>query len=171
MINKKILVLSILLSVLLNLYWYRNQIENHSRLESDGITRQLYIKPDTENESTLFQKFKFTKVAKIYFTTIQGDTISKFVKNIWTSDIEVLQTMPYYLPLDSVRYNRSDPSDFQYISEFNRFSTVSILPFYFPFGLVFTTVWFYFLLLIIKKVYVASIKKFQNKPPSANSCN
>lgn len=109
------------------------------------------MKSLNENESTFFQRVKYTKVAKMYFVTTTGDTIRSIGKNIWAMQINELDEINLYLPLDSVIYNKNKPNNYQLISEFRNYSKTYSAFAYFFVGLSVFTIWFYLMAFIINK--------------------
>jgi hypothetical protein len=127
------------------------QLFDFQLFNKQGITTELYVKSLTKNETTFFQRAKYTKVAQTYFVTLKGDTIYNITKNTWAIQVDVLDEMNFYLPLDSVIYDKKNPKDYQLISEFRNYSTVRIAIAYFIVGLIMFTIWLYFMTVILTK--------------------
>ena len=118
-INKRKLLYCILISFLINGIFFINQLLEHRLLQKGGIIKELYVKSLNKDEATFFQKVKYTSVAKTYFITSKGDSITDITKNIWAIQVEALN---FYVPLDSIIYDRNNPKDYQLISEFRTYS-------------------------------------------------
>ena len=112
-----------------------------------------------KNEATFLQKAKYTRVAKAYFITSNGDSIYDIRKNIWAMQVDALEGINFYVPLDSVIYDKNNPKNYQLISEFRNYSTTSNILAYFVVGLIFFSVWIYFLTVILEK----GIERFRNR--------
>ncbi len=150
-INKRRLLYCIIISVITNGIFFITQLSSHRLFEKDGIIKELYVKSLTKDESTLLQKAKYTRVAKTFFITLQGDSIYDIRKNTWAMQADILEEINFYIPLDSVIYNSNNPKDYQLISEFKNYSTRYSVISYFIIGPIIFTIWLYFLTLIIAK--------------------
>lgn len=150
-INKRRLLYCIIISVITNGIFFIAQFSSHRLFEKDGIIKELYVKSLNKDETTFLQKAKYTRVAKTFFITSQGDSIYDIRKNIWAMQADILEKINFYIPLDSVIYNRNNPKDYQLISEFKNYSTSYSVISYFMIGPIIFTIWLYFLTFIIAK--------------------
>ncbi len=152
-INKRILLFCIIISVIVNGIFFTTQLSNHRLFEKDGIIKVLYVKSLNKDEATPLQKAKYTRVAKTLFITSNGDSIYDIRKNTWAMRADILEELNFYIPWDSVIYNRNNPKEYQLIAEYRNYSkTYSVLS-YFVFGPILFTIWLYFLTIIISKVF------------------
>ena len=150
-INKRRLLFCIIISFVINGTLFIKGYYDYSTLSENGIIKVLYIKSLTDNETTFIQKAKYTKVAKTYFVTDNGDSIFNTRKNIWAFQVEALEELNFYLPLDSVIYNKNKPNDYQLISEFRNYRIKYSLLSYLLYGPLFLSAWLYFMVSIFKK--------------------
>jgi len=150
-INKRRLFYCFIISVILNSTFFFRELFDFRLFNKQGIITELYVKSLNNNESTFTQRAKYTKVAKIYFVTSQGDTIYDIRKNYWAMQVDALDEMNFYLPLDSVIYDKANPKDYQLISEFRNYSTTFSFIGFFVVGLIMFTFWFYLMTEIFKK--------------------
>ena len=158
-INKRRLLFCIIISFVINGTLFIKGYYDHSILSENGIIKALYVKSLTDKETTFIQKAKYTKVAKTYFVTNSGDSIFNTRKNIWAFQVDALEELNFYIPLDSVIYNKNQPNDYQLISEFRNYSTQYSLISYFLIGSLFFSAWLYFMVTIFKK----GIAEFRRK--------
>ncbi len=149
--NKRSLFYCFIISVILNSTFFFQQLFDYRLFKKQGIITALYVKSLNENETTFFQRAKYTKVAKIYFVTSKGDTIHNLTKNTWSMQVDALDEINFYMPLDSVIYDKNNPKDYQLISEYRNYSSTRSAIAYFIVGLIMFTVWFYFMAFIVKK--------------------
>ena len=150
-INKRRLLYCIIISVITNGIFFITQLSSHRLFEKDGIIKELYVKSLNKDETTFLQKAKYTRVAKTFFITSQGDSIYDIRKNTWAMQADILEEINFYIPLDSVIYNSNNPKDYQLISEFKNYSTTYSVISYFIIGPIIFTIWLYFLTFIIAK--------------------
>jgi hypothetical protein len=150
-INKRRLFYCLVISIILNGVFYFQQLQEFKLFSKQGIIKELYIKSVANNETSFFQKVKYTKVAETYFVTAKGDTIYNIGKNIWAMQVDALDELNFYLPLDSVIYDNHNPKDYQLISEFRNYSKTYNVIIFFLIGPLIFTVWFYFMTIIIEK--------------------
>ncbi len=158
-LNKLRLLVCIGIAFIINTGIFISQYNEHSSFQTNGITQVLFVKGLRKHEATFAQKFKYTKVAKIYFITTKGDTIFDFTKNTWAYDTDVLEDINMFLPIDSVIYDSNNPKDYQKISEYRSYSMRRDVLWQLLFGSVFFTVWLYVLTTVVSK----GIAKFKNK--------
>jgi len=149
--NKRLFSYCLVISLIINTIFFLRQLASFKEFKENGIVKELYVKSLNENESTFFQRAKYTKVAKMYFVTTKGDTIHSIGKNIWAMQINELDEINLYLPLDSVIYNKNKPNNYRLISEFRNYSTTYSAFSYFFVGLSVFTIWFYLMAFIINK--------------------
>lgn len=150
-INKLKLFYCFIIAVILNGAFFFQQLCDFRLLNKQGVITELYVKNLTKNETTFFQRAKYTKVAKIYFVTLKGDTIYNITKNTWAMTVDALDEINFYAPLDSVIYDKNNPKDYQLISEFRNYSISRSAIAYFIVGLAIFTFCFYFMTVIFKK--------------------
>ena len=150
-LNKRRLLFCTIISFVINGTLFIQGHYSHSILSENGVIKALYIKSLTDKETTFIQKAKYTKVAKTYFVTENGDSIFNTRKNIWAFQVEALEELNFYLTLDSVIYNKNKPNDYQLISEFRNYHTKYSLMSYLLFGPLFLSAWLYFMVSIFKK--------------------
>jgi hypothetical protein len=158
-LNKRRLFYCLVISIVINGAFFLRQLLAHRNFERQGIIRELYIKSLNKTEATFFQKAKYTSVAAIYFLTSNGDTIHDVTKNTWAMRAKALEEIPYYLPLDSVIYDRQSPKNYQMISEFRNYSKTYSAVSYFLVGLSIFTVWFYLMTVLFEK----GLARFRSK--------
>lgn len=149
--NKRLFSYCLVISLILNAIFFLRHLISFKEFKKNGIVKALYVKSLNKNETTFFQRAKYTKVAKMYFVTTTGDTIHAIGKNIWAMHINELDEINLYLPLDSVIYNKNKPNNYQLISEFRNYSTTYSAFAYFFVGLSVFTIWFYLMAFIINK--------------------
>ncbi len=150
-IKKRRLLYCFIISVITNGIFFITQLSSHRLFEKDGIIKELYVKSLNKDERTFLQKAKYTRVAKTFFITSQGDSVYDIRKNTWAMQADILEEINFYVPLDSVIYNRNNPKDYQLISEFKNYSTRYSVISYFIIGPIIFAIWLYFLTFIIAK--------------------
>jgi hypothetical protein len=92
------------------------------------LTTALYVKSLNSNETTFWQRAKYTKCASTFFITQNGDTISEISKNYWGMGNKIFFKLNLYAPIDSVIYNKIIPQKKQLIWDFRAYSlTYSII--------------------------------------------
>ena len=142
-IDKQRLLYCVILSFIINGIFFLNKYYEHKIFKENGIIKELNVKSLNKNETTFFQKAKYTKVAKTYFVTSNGDTIFDIRKNIWAMQVDILETIDLYLPLDSIIYNKLKPSDYQLLSVYRTYSKTHSSIAYFIIGPIIISVWLY----------------------------
>lgn len=158
-LNKIRLLVCIGIALIINTTIFISQYIEHRNFQANGIVQVLFVKGLKKHEATFAQKFKYTKVAKIYFVTNKGDTIYDFTKNTWAYNSDLLEDINLYLPIDSVIYDNNNPNNYQKISEFRNYSMRRDVLWQLLFGIVFFTFWLYVLMTVISK----ALSKFNNK--------
>lgn len=144
-INKRRLFLCVIISIILNSFFFFRQLYEFEFFNEQGMVTVLNVKSLGKNESTFFQRAINSKVAKTYFITATGDTIYDVRKNIWAFEIDALDSLNFYLPLDSVIYNKNNPKDYQLISQFRNYSMTFSFVSYFIIGVSLFAICFYVL--------------------------
>ena len=151
-INKKQAFICFLISFGFNGYWFFSKWRDHETLKIQGVKTTLYIKSLEGNEITLFEKIKYTSVAKTYYIITNGDTIFNRSKNSWKSQFEFLANSKMFLPLDQVVYDRKHPENSQLMSEYRTYSTTYQAVSYFVIGPIFFTIFLYLLFSYFRKI-------------------
>lgn len=119
---------SIFISILMGGSFFYEDYSLHKDLKNNGVATKLYVKSLNSDETTFWQRAKYTKCASTYFVTQNGDTISEISKNFWGMGNKILFKFNFYAPIDSVIYNKNSPLKKQLIRDFRAYSlTYSIL--------------------------------------------
>lgn len=142
-INKRRLLICVIISIIFNSFFFFRQLIEFEFFNEQGIVTVLYVKSLEKNESTFFQRVKNSKVAKTYFITAKGDTIYDVRKNIWALEIDALDSLNFYLPLDSIIYSKNNPKYYQLISQYRNYSMTFSFVSYLIIGVCLLTIWFY----------------------------
>ena len=150
-INKRRVFYCLIISIIINGAFFFQQLSDHEHFKKQGIIKELYVKSLNKNETTFFQKAKYSTVAAIYFLTSKGDSIHALRKNIWAIQAKALEGIPYYLPLDSVIYDSKAPEKYELVSEFRNYSKAYSAVSYFLVGPIIFTVWLFLLTVVIEK--------------------
>jgi hypothetical protein len=149
-INKKQVFLSFLIAILCNSLLFISGYNKHQLLKEKGVRATLYIRPLTENETTFFDKLKYTAVANTFFINSKGDTIFEKCKNIWRHQFEFLEDSKMYLPFDQVIYDKNNAKNYQLINDFQHYSITYQAISYSLIGPLFLTVFIYFVINFFK---------------------
>ena len=157
-INKKQAFICFLIAIGLNGYWFFSKWKDHEIYKNQGVKTTLYVKSLEGDEVTLFEKLKYTSVAKTFYVIANRDTIYNKGKNIWKTQFEFLANTNIFLPLDQVIYDRKHPENSQLISEFRTYSNTYQVVSYFVVGPIFFTVFLYLLFSLPKSLF----SKFKN---------
>ena len=127
-IYKYRIFLCVSISILMGASFFYESYSFHKELKDNGLTTALYVKSLNSNETTFWQRAKYTKCASTFFITQNGDTISEISKNYWGMGNKIFLKLNFYAPIDSVIYNKNSPLQKQLISDFRAYSlTYSIL--------------------------------------------
>ena len=142
-IYKYRIFLCVSISILMGASFFYESYSFHKDLKDNGLTTALYVKSLNSNETTFWQRAKYTKCASTFFVTQNGDTISEISKNYWGMENKIFFELNFFAPIDSVIYNKNFPLKKQLIWDFRAYSlTYSIFghgvitPLFFSFFLV-----------------------------------
>ena len=118
--NRKKFIICFIVSVALNLVLYFRQSMTNENLKTNGIETVAYVKTLTDDQSSFAQKLKFTfnNIDKYYFVSLHNDTITGLRKSVIPLNIVTTNFRQ-----DTIIYNKLDPNEYLFTSEFSTYST------------------------------------------------